>query len=444
MIGNPESTPLVRAATEDLLPSINRWTWLGGAFLITSVLTVVTLVSVMRYNVKVQANATVRPSGDLRVVQAEMEGTVKQLISHDQQSVRQGDVIAYLDDNQLQTKKSQLENSIQQDTLQLAQIAAQIRALESQLAAESNAMARSMASAQAELLRNQRELQDRQRITQADLLEAEAALSLARDERNRYQQLVDSGAISELQLKEKEANVKSAQARRERALASLNPTNASVTMAHEQIAQQQARGESALAALRKEREALIQQSVQIQNQLSKNQKDLQQTQLDIQRSVIRATTDGTLLQLNLRNPGQVVRPGDAIAQIVPRDASLEFKANIATQDIKKVRPGQRVQLRVMACPYPDYGTLEGEVTALSPDRVTTATPSVGTADAGGAAAAANRNFFEATLQPKQLSFGRGNRLCRLQPGMEANADIISKEETVLQFVLRQARLMSDL
>jgi HlyD family secretion protein len=442
MIGNSKSTPLLRAATDDLLPSINRWTWLGSAFLMASVVTVVTLCSLMRYNVKVQANATVRPSGDLRVVQAEMEGTVKQLISRDQQSVRQGDVIAYLDDAQLQTKKSQLEGSIQQDTLQLAQIQAQVRALEAQITAESSLMARTMASAQAELLRNQRELHDRQRITQTDLQEAEASLALVRDERSRYQQLVTSGAISEMQLKEKESAVKSAEARRERAMVSLNPTDASVTIAHEQIAQQRAKGESTLAALRKEREALIQQFVQIHNQLSKNQKDLQQTQLDIQRSVIRATTDGNLLQLNLRNPGQVVRPGDAIAQIVPSATPLVFKANIATQDIEKVRLGQRVQLRVMACPYPDYGTLEGVLTALSPDRITAATPSIGTGDTG--ASAASRSVFEATLQPKQLSFGRGQRICRLQPGMEASADIISKEETVLQFVLRQARLMSDL
>jgi HlyD family secretion protein len=306
---------------------------------------------------------------------------------------------------------------------------------------------RTISSAQAELSRTQRDYRDQQITTQADFQEAEAALELARDEMNRYQQLVKSGAVTVVQLKEKQAAVKSARARRKRTEATLNPTAATVAIAQERIAQEQAKGEATLATLRKEREALIQRRVEFQNQLSHDQKELQQIQSEQRKSVIRASSDGIILNLNLRNPGQVVRPSDAIAQIAPNNVPLLVKATVATQDINHVAIGQNVQLRIFACPYPDYGTLNGVVSAISPDAVTPQTNSAG-ATSPPATTEADTNpsasYFEVTIQPERLSLGNGDRQCSIKPGMQANADIISKEETPLQFILRKARLLTDL
>ena len=49
-----------------------------------------------------------------------------------------------------------------------------------------------------------------------------------------------------------------------------------------------------------------------------------------------------------------------------------------------------------------------------------------------------------TIEPEKLSLGRGKNLCSLQLGMEGRADIIAREETALQFLLRKSRLMTDL
>ncbi|HBL13917.1 MAG TPA: HlyD family secretion protein, partial [Cyanobacteria bacterium UBA11162] len=54
------------------------------------------------------------------------------------------------------------------------------------------------------------------------------------------------------------------------------------------------------------------------------------------------------------------------------------------------------------------------------------------------------SFYEVTIQPERLSLGDGTRQCLIQLGMEGRADIISREETVLQFLLRKARLITDL
>lgn len=52
-------------------------------------------------------------------------------------------------------------------------------------------------------------------------------------------------------------------------------------------------------------------------------------------------------------------------------------------------------------------------------------------------------FYEVTIEPEGLSLGRETRQCSIKMGMEGRADIISKQETVLQFFLRKARLIAD-
>ena len=91
-------------------------------------------------------------------------------------------------------------------------------------------------------------------------------------------------------------------------------------------------------------------------------------------------------------------------------------------------------MRVSACPYPDFGTLPGTVTAISPDAIAPETQDQN-------AAAGN---FQVTIAPESLKLTAPGRECIIQSGMEGRTDIISREETVLTFILRKASLLTDL
>jgi HlyD family secretion protein len=444
------STTLHTLKTDELLPPINRWTFIGGFILVGAISIATAISAVTKYNVSVKANATFRPAGELRIVQSQVEGTIKTINVKENQVVRQGEPIASLDDAKLQSQKSQLLGSIQQNQLQINQLDVQIRFMNSQILAESQSSDRAVAAIAAEIARNQRDYADRQQTTQADFQEAEAALELAKDGVERYRQLAEQGVVSQIQFKEKESAFRTAQIRLERAKAPLNPLNAAVAISQAQSAQETAKGAAALASLNKEREALVQRQSEIQNQIIRDRKELEQVERDLARSVIRATSDGIVFKLNLLNPSQVIHPGDRVAQIAPSQAPLVIKAKVANQDIDNVAVGQAVQVQVSACPYTDYGILQGTVTAIAPDTgsedaglqnsssQTSDSQSSSTQNSGGA----NRSF-EVVIQPHQFALGRGDRQCRLQPGMEGRASIISKEETFLQFVLRKARLLAD-
>ena len=171
---------------------------------------------------------------------------------------------------------------------------------------------------------------------------------------------------------------------------------------------------------------------------------LKQIRSDLKKSIVKAPVAGSILRLELRNPGQVVSLGESIAQIAPNNTTLVVKARVAGQDISKIRLCKqekvldckegKVQLRVSAYPYPDYGTLKGAVREIAPDAITPQSNSVGVA----------APYYEVTIQPEKLYLVKGGRSYPLQFGMEVTADIISTEETVLNFILKKARLITDL
>ncbi|MDZ8053121.1 MAG: HlyD family efflux transporter periplasmic adaptor subunit [Aulosira sp. ZfuVER01] len=452
---------------EDFIPPVSAWTSLAGVFLVGTVGSAFGLSSWVKYNVTVKAAATVRPIGDVRLVQPKMEGTVKNILVKENQVVKQGDIIAYLDVEQLRIKKSQLLGNIQQGRLQLVQIDAQISSLDTQIIAEKRVIEKTVSAAQSDLARSQRDYEDRQinsaselqaaeaslQKAYADLQKAYADLDFAKLDRDRYEQLSNTGAIGRREYEEKKLIVTQiestiegekraidiAKAKVQSAKAAVNPTRATVDISQERIAQETARGDANIAILAKEKQALIQRRIDMQNQFSQSVKEIQQIENELRNSIIRATSDGIILKLNLRNPGQVVRASEPIAEIVPQDAPLVIKAVIPTAEIKNVAVGQKVQLRVDACAYPDYGTLKGVVKTISPDVITAQNN-----NAGVATATPSAGYFEVNIQPETMAFGNENHQCHIQSGMDAKADIISKEQTALQFMLRKARLITDL
>ncbi|KAI9131474.1 HlyD family secretion protein [Acaryochloris sp. CCMEE 5410] len=419
---------------DEFLPSISPWISMGGMVLVLVFGAAVAISSTLKFSITVKAPAAIRPAGGLSIVQSGIDGTITHINVEENQVVKKGDLFAQLDDSGLQTRKSQLQGDIQSITLQRYQINAQLRALDHQIIAETRLVSRSIAAAEANLTSHRRRYQDLKISTEADLEEAQAGYHLASEEYLRFKELEESGAIAKLQVKEKEASLKAASARIKRLKAATNPSDATIDQALEQIAQEKARGSVTLAGLNQQKEQLMRTRIEAQKQLQRTQKELQQIDNELKGTKIRAPIDGTVLQLNLRNPGQVVQPGIPIAQIAPRNAPLIIKARVNAQDINQVKTGQMVQMRVSACPYTDYGTLQGTVMKVSPDAIPVN-------DASGPAT--SPAFYEVTVQPRTLYMGNQQRWCRLQFGMEGRADIVSRQETVLQFVLKKARLMSN-
>ena len=121
---------------------------------------------------------------------------------------------------------------------------------------------------------------------------------------------------------------------------------------------------------------------------------------------------------------------------------MEIKAIATPVDIDNVRVGQAVQMRVSACPYNDRGVLGGKVTHVAADAK--AMEKNGGNNAPQQVQIAANGIYEVMIEPDILTLGNGATKCQIRAGMEGRVDIISKEETVMQFMLRKARLIVTL
>ena len=493
-----DSTAIFQPTTPtEFLPTIGRWMNAGGILMVGSFGAAIALSAILKYKVTVQAPASIRPIGELRLVQSTIEGSIASISARENQNVRQGDPIATVKDSRLetklQTKRSQLAGDIRKAKQQIGALDRQIVALDLQGAAERDRSERAIAGIQAELSRSQREYRDKQITTQADVTEAEANWRTAQQERQvaqielkvaeanlkslqagyqsaatrsqRYQSAATAGAISTNQLEEAQLaaaqqeqsiaaqqatiakqqqivvrvseTIAASQARVQRTQAALNPSFSESATLVQKIAAERASGKAAIARLQQDRQKLLQQRVEIVNQIASNEREIAQIATELQPTPILAPISGKIQELNLRNNAQVVRPGDRIAQIVPENAPLQIKAAVPIAEIDNVKVGQTVQMRVSACPYSDYGVVSGQVSEVAADAKAI---DRSTANAVQQTSTVTNGIYEVTIKADAFKLTQDGKTCPIRSGMDGRADIISKEETVLQFILRKARL----
>jgi HlyD family secretion protein len=473
---------------DEFLPPISPWLTWGGSFLVGTVGVVIAICALTPLPVTVKGQGIVRPTGEVKIVQAATEGIIKEIAVKENDPVKQGEIIAILDKGRFASKKEQLQGNMSQNRRQLEQISAQIDSLRNQEQAEANRINRTVAGAEADLQRIETEYTEKRQTTQGQVREAEANLQgnqdelsklladeqaaqaavrgsesswkIAEEKLNRYQNIATEGALgkdkldeaklqvtqAEQTLQERQANleavrktikrqenaIKATQSRLNQAIASVNPSNAVITMAKEKIAQEKATGEGAIARLNQEIQGLNQRKTELVKQIESDRYEIEQIDLEMVKTVITAPTEGVILKLNLRNTDQSVRNGDEIAQISPLNAPLVIKAKVTTQDRGKLQLGQKAQMRVAAYSYPDYGLLNGKVISISPDVIipqqNNSTP--------------QNPYYEVTIKP-DLLYLKNDPKNAIKSGMEITADIISQEETVLKFIMRKARLFVD-
>jgi HlyD family type I secretion membrane fusion protein len=446
---------LPTAQVSEFLPSVSSWLIFGGMSVVIALGAAIPVSAILKYKTTVQAQASVRPAGELRLVQAAASGKVQEIRTQQGQKVRKGEVLATIDNSGLLTKQNQLQDRIKQQRLQTGELNAQISAFDSQITAETARNQATVIAAQAELVGSGRSYQDKQikAVTDVEEIEAKirsvaATLSAARDKEARYRIVKQAGAISkdriaevELAVRQQEQELAAAKASLQRGQAALNPNKAELVIAERRIAQEQNAGRATLASLDREKTALIQQKIEANKQLKQDLLELHQIKVELQQTMITATVDGTIFQLKLRNSGQTVQAAQEVAKIVPSRTPLEIKAAVLPSDIGKLQKGQSVQMRVSACSYTDYGTIKGTVSQISQDTINA--PPTDPANDFPAGASKVPAFYEVTILPASLNIGRGKNRCSLQLGMEGRADIVTKEESVLKFLLRKARLLVD-
>ncbi len=141
---------------------------------------------------------------------------------------------------------------------------------------------------------------------------------------------------------------------------------------------------------------------------------------NLQRTVVRSPVDGTVKTLHVVTVGGVIRPGDPVVDVVPAGDKLIIEAQLPTQDIGYVVPGQDATVKLASGDAMRFNALNGTVIHVSPD--TLQTPE-------------GAPYYKVRIATEADHFSRGTLVYNLFPGMQVVASIQTGSRTVARYLL---------
>lgn len=82
-----------------------------------------------------------------------------------------------------------------------------------------------------------------------------------------------------------------------------------------------------------------------------------------------APVGGTVVSLTVHTEGAVIRPGETVMEIVPKNDKLEVEAHVRPQDADDIYVGQPAKVSLGAYKQRRLPMITGEVTNMSADRL---------------------------------------------------------------------------
>ncbi|RCJ39141.1 efflux transporter periplasmic adaptor subunit [Nostoc minutum NIES-26] len=312
--------------------------------------------------IAISANGTVKPERSINL-SPKNSGVLKTLLAKEGELVKQGQILAYMDDSNLRGQLTSAKG-------QLAQAEANLQK------AQAGNRPQDIAQSQAQLEEAEANLQKAQAgnrpqdiaQAQARLQSAQATLSKAEDDFRRNQQLYTAGGISLQTLNQTRADRDSAQAQVNEAQQALALQKAGSRP--EDIEQSRAVVKQRQQALALLKAGSRQEDIDAANaQVISARGSLQNVQSDINDTIIRAPFDGVVTK-KYADPGAFVTPTTASSEVSSATSSSilalastnEVVANLAETNISKIKLGQEVKITADA--YPGK-TFEGKVSQIA-------------------------------------------------------------------------------
>ena len=364
------------------------------------------------------------PSRQLQVLQSIDGGLVADIL------VREGDVVE-IDQLLIKIDETRFVSSVKENRAQylgLLAKAARLRAIsdglefvppeevtaeapeialqESQLfAARRNELETALSIARQQLAQRQQELNE----SMARRAQASQGYDLTSQELTQTRPLINSGAVSEVELLRLERDVSRYRGERDMASAQITRVQAAINEARRKI-------EEVELSFRNEAGRDLSETVTKLSGLAEGSVALSDR---VKQSSIRSPVKGVVKRLLVNTVGGVIQPGKDMIEIVPLEDALLLEARVLPRDIAFLRPGQPAMVKFTAYDFSIYGGLEGTLEHIGADTVMD--------DKGNA-------FYLVRVRTNKPGFGAAN--LPIIPGMVAEVDIMTGKKSVLTYLLK--------
>jgi membrane fusion protein, adhesin transport system len=252
--------------------------------------------------------------------------------------------------------------------------------------------------------------QRQQELNEAHAKRDQAAQSyeLAAKELSVTKPLIQSGAVSEVELLRLERDVNRFRGDRDMAAAQITRIQAAIGEAQRKI-------EDVQYNFRNDAGKELSETMAKLNALSEGEVGLSDK---VKRSELRSPVKGTVKRLLVNTVGGVVQPGKDIIEIVPLEDDLLLEARVQPKDIAFLRPGQPAMVKFTAYDFSIYGGLEGTLEQIGADTETD--------DKGN-------SFYVVRVRTARPDFGKN---LSIMPGMVAEVDIRTGRKSILSYLLK--------
>ncbi|NEU73007.1 HlyD family efflux transporter periplasmic adaptor subunit [Hassallia byssoidea VB512170] len=456
--------------TEELLDALPKVWTRSLVYMLTGFVVIIIPWSILsKVDETGSARGRIEPKGATQKLDSRSGGSVTAVKVKEGDNVRTGQILLELESDVLQTdlqqaeakfyglQNQQAQQELLKNQLQLA-ISVQEQQNKSQeleKIAQINQARQNLEAKQSSY--NLQKLEKQSLVSQAqqqistsqnDQKSALGRLSIDSRQVERFSQLVKDGAVSvnqidQLRKEEQESkrlyqkaqsDVKQAQLRLAEELSRYQTTinqlesdikQAKLRLQEEQSSYQSVVNAGKLAVLRTQ-EQLKSLQTQIGDarwQIVQTRSQIISLKLQLKQRIVRSPVDGMIFELPVSKPGEVLQPGQRIAQIAPKNAGFVLKANIPSTESGFLKVGMPVKIKFDAYPFQEYGIVQGRVNWISPDTKVQQTPQ------------GNIESFELEITLDKPYIQNGNQHIQLSPGQTATAEVIVRQRRVIDFIL---------
>lgn len=148
----------------------------------------------------------------------------------------------------------------------------------------------------------------------------------------------------------------------------------------------------------------------------------------VQRLAVVAPARGIVQELNVASPGAVIPQGGLITKIVPVDDTLLVENQIQPRDVGHVQPGQPVRIKVSSYDFARFGAVDGVLTQISPSTFLDEE---------------KLPYYKGVVTLAKGYVGDDPERNRILPGMTVQADVVTGEKTILQYLLKPVQLAAS-
>lgn len=170
-----------------------------------------------------------------------------------------------------------------------------------------------------------------------------------------------------------------------------------------------------------QRSKWAEQRAEANTELAEVEETLKKYQDRVARLAVDAPVDGIVQSLKYKAPGEVIKPGALVAEIVPAHGGLLAEVELQPRDIGHVRVGNEARLTLSNYDPGVVGPLKGEVLEISPTTVE---------DKEG------RYFYRVRIRLARETLSARGREFPLLPGMTLQAQIKTGSKTLARYMLK--------